>query len=513
MATFGATIWRSPLRAMVAGALLSGAIASILYGFNWHSFYDPRRYMAMNEAEQIAADIADLARLSGAGPESDDRLREALGLFLARRQARITVLRGDPLAPAWQLDNHAALDVARTRLDERFPLLEGVPESEQLTVLYAEAIRPKLATALMRAWTFSLSDYRADPERWWDERLYNRSAPLYGYLLTITLVGFGTIRALYRDQQELGRLTDEADRIADELGELRERRAAETKALRGQLDESERQRSEALRERERINTEIERVEQEYGEVRDRHALSDEVRDERLRGIGERKAKIERELASHDSKMARYESELTSVRGELNAAEELLAEVDNRHDDLMKRLRDRNRRIRQLQELVSQAQREAHSMQIDAVRSGDAAATAGSAASIIDELEEQLAPWLKTHEHASVNFSQHSKSHLVEEQFERIDRDFIDRHFSHVGNREYERGQRKTIRIVTTAGEEDQDSRHAELIVALDDEAGRTLGLRFEVRKSAPDVQHVGFVLALLLRARCRDFKSFAVVSR
>ena len=56
-------------------------------------------------------------------------------------------------------------------------------------------------------------------------------------------------------------------------------------------------------------------------------------------------------------------------------------------------------------------------------------------------------------------------------------------------------------------------RYGELIVALDDDAGRTLGLRYDVREDAPDTVQIGFVLALLLRAHCRDFRGFEIRPR
>jgi hypothetical protein len=69
-----------------------------------------------------------------------------------------------------------------------------------------------------------------------------------------------------------------------------------------------------------------------------------------------------------------------------------------------------------------------------------------------------------------------------------------------------------IRVNTTpASGEDEVS--GELVVVLDDDAGRTLGLRYALRGDAPDPDQVGFVLALLLRSHCRDFRSFAIRSR
>jgi len=111
--------------------------------------------------------------------------------------------------------------------------------------------------------------------------------------------------------------------------------------------------------------------------------------------------------------------------------------------------------------------------------------------------------------AQVSFSSHSHTGIVEAAFERIERGFVDRFFSHVVNPEYERGKRRTIRV--SAGQEDTSGhRFGELVIALDDDAGRTLGLRFDLRRDAPDASQIGFVLALLLQAHCREFRDFEI---
>ena len=42
------------------GFVVSAAIASVLYAFNWHTFYDTRAHSADAEALQISADIKGL---------------------------------------------------------------------------------------------------------------------------------------------------------------------------------------------------------------------------------------------------------------------------------------------------------------------------------------------------------------------------------------------------------------------------------------------------------------------
>jgi hypothetical protein len=511
MGGFWAGVWRSRSKTVTAWLVISALLASILYTFNWHSFYDTRRNMARAEARLIAEDVRAIARATRAAPGNDETFRTALRSFLGRRTPRVSVLRGTESAPTWSESNDAAVDPTRTRLDKRFVIAE--PSSSEaddgLQMKVSEAIRPSLATALRRAWLLSIADYADDSDRWWKTHLYNRSIPLYGYLLTILVVGFGTVRALHRDQVRLDGLQQQAGEIADELDELRARHTAEVASLRGRVDDTVTQRDDALRERARLNEEITAVEQEYGELKGKEAITADLEDERLRAIGRRKAMIERELATHDAKVEHYETELGQVKGELEAAEELLSEVEGRHEDLTSKLRERNRRIRELQTLVQQAQQDAHDFELDAAqRSLGGAADATPT----DPLEGQLERWLETEGSAKVNFSAHSRTGMVEAAFAKIDRGFVDRHFTHVVNPEYERGARRTIRVLGASGERESE-RHGELVIALDDDAGRTLGLRYDVKEDAPDVVQIGFVLALLLRARCREFRSYEIRTR
>ena len=63
---------------------------------------------------------------------------------------------------------------------------------------------------------------------------------------------------------------------------------------------------------------------------------------------------------------------------------------------------------------------------------------------------------------------------------------------------------------STRLEGDDEFPGGKLIIVLDDDAGRTLGMCFATRRDAPDPEYVGFTLALLLRVKCRDFHNFSI---
>ena len=177
-----------------------------------------------------------------------------------------------------------------------------------------------------------------------------------------------------------------------------------------------------------------------------------------------------------------------------------AELDNQ-------LNDKNRELWKLKAEVQGAQSHARESRLKTMMLTRSHIKKGE--HTLRMLEEMLKRWIRSSGAANVNFSTHGHASDVAAQFEKIERDFVDRYFTHVTNPEYERGQHRVIRV--KSGEDPDGGKFGELVIALDDDAGRTLGLRFDLRKDAPDAASVGFVLAMLLKAQTRDFRDFAVI--
>ena len=517
MSSFWAEIWRSPTRSTVAGAVISAVIASILYGFNWHTFYDTRTNFAKNRAELVAKDITTLALATKAAPGNDENFRKSLEQYLAPRRQLITVSRstGDMKdTPLWHQTNGTPVDTSRTLMAADFILdvAAGPGGKTPLHIEFRVGIRPRFIVALARAWSFSILSYIKNPQHWRAESLYNRSIPLYGYLLTIMIAGFGTIRAFYRDQQELIRLEQEGLEIAAELDQLRDQHSEEIALFHQQVDHTRQQRDETIKHRNQLTTEIIGIEREYQELIDTSTTPDED-DPRLQETANRKTQVERVLASYNIKVDYFERELRKTRSDLSAAEQLFHEVEDRRKGLTAKLQDRNREIRKLHGLIQETQKRMRAMESDQRRLKK---TNNQELYEWKEnqgtIEKQLGYWIKNGDHARVNFSSHSKVGLVEQQFKKIDPAFVDRYFSHINNSEYERGSRCLIRVITEEAENSNPA-YGRLIISLDDDAGRTLSMRFETRKDAPGPNHIGFVLALLLRAKCRDFYNFSIRTR
>ena len=268
------SIWRSRRRSALAGLLISALIASVLYAFNWHTFYSTRSNLAQQRAERIFADIHAIALHTASHPDHDQVFRDALRDYADHRRARITVTRLSPqpgTAPLWRQSNDVVIDQRRTLMDSVHELSDlgqhsGGEIGGRLRVQVEEAIRPPLYLALARAWSFSIIDYRQHPQRWHDDVLYNRSLPLYGYFLTILLVGFGTIRAFHRDQLELDRLQADAINACAELDRQQQQSQQQIEQLRRQQQQNQQQQLQAEQQQQHLQAELQDIDSEYRQL-------------------------------------------------------------------------------------------------------------------------------------------------------------------------------------------------------------------------------------------------------
>ena len=216
----------------------------------------------------------------------------------------------------------------------------------------------------------------------------------------------------------------------------------------------------------------------------------------------------RQLEKHEGAVAAHDEELDHLADELSAAEELLRDVDTQRNSLESQLKDKDRELWKLRNEIEGVRRKSSEQRARTMML--TRSNVRKAEIVANRIEDQLKHWVKKTGEVNVNFSEHGHAVVVKDFFGKLDREFIDRYFSHATNPEYERGKRKAIHI--TAGRDDSGAEYGELRVALDDDAGRTLGLRFELKKTAPDPKAVGLVLAMYLRALHRDLRDFEVLA-
>lgn len=213
----------------------------------------------------------------------------------------------------------------------------------------------------------------------------------------------------------------------------------------------------------------------------------------------------RELGQHDNAVGVHDAELGQLQQELSAAEQLLAEVDAQRNALNQQVQEQSHELWKLRAEIEATQRKSHEQRARTMMM--TRSNVRKTEVVANRLEDQLKHWVRKNGEISVNWSQHGHANVVAEAFAKLDRDFVDRYFSHATNPEYDRGQRRTIRVKPG---KDAEGDHGELVIVLDDDAGRTLGLRYELKKGAPDAAFVGFVLAMYLRALSRELRDYEI---
>ncbi|MCA8910746.1 MAG: hypothetical protein KDB82_03495 [Planctomycetes bacterium] len=322
-----------------------------------------------------------------------------------------------------------------------------------------------------------------------------KGIPLLVAFVIVLVICALAARGYWRDAQSISASKGETVRISSELESVREQQQQTLEQLRKRIEDVQAAKARAETERARLMKGLAEITGESGDgggVTIALASAKEM------------AEHARQLEVHDGALAAHDNELGQLQEELNAAEELLRDVDTQRNALESQLKDRDRELWKLRNEIESVRQKssvqrARTMMLTRsnIRKTDVVA---------NRLEDQLKRWVKKTGPVNVNFSEHGHAVTVKEAFEKLDREFLDRYFSHATNPEYERGQRRSIHV--HGGKDPDGTEYGELRVALDDDAGRTLGLRFELRGGAPDVKSVGFVLAMYLRAMNRDLRDF-----
>lgn len=303
-----------------------------------------------------------------------------------------------------------------------------------------------------------------------------------------------------------GDVQKEAEDVRAELVAMREEQQHTLEMLRERLANAQSEIDSALRDKERLMAELHEVVPDAPADASATFLIDKAH-EKVAQESKRQAAQTR-VAQREESIQRTQAEIEELKKELAAAEVLFFESDRRASELDKQLNDKSRELWKLKAEVQGAQSHARESRLKTMMLTRSHIKKGE--HTLRMLEEMLKRWIKSSGAANVNFSTHGHASEVAAQFEKIDRDFVDRYFTHVTNPEYERGQHRAIRI--KEGENPDGTKFGELVIALDDDAGRTLGLRFDLRKNSPSAQQVGFMLAMLLRAQCREFRDFEILA-
>lgn len=453
--------------AILVVALLSG----VYYVQNTFQYYDTMRLNTEKQHANLARQLAVL-HLSTDEHESDIATFKTLSQRVVDMTAEqisrsaIVVIDSSTNPPQIIASVQGIADSTRTEVKTEVSLGQLNPDMQGMYLIASYWNRPPMATALLRAWVWSLPDLIKDPASWAENKLYKRSFPFWVPFVIFT----GFIWLILRLISEY--LNTRAH--AAELG-------VESLMSRLQIKQREAQ---------------ELVDDARAEIESIRELLQEAEEENQR-IHERASLFEQELIEKEEKLK--EAEYT--RDEWIAHyEKAKRELENLHQEaeIGRRFRSRYEAIKNAEKIVSD---------LDAVSADNISFSSDD--SRFKKLQRYVADWVVSRSDGpQETWSEHGKYTIVVDAFYSIDQDFRRRFFVHAQNSEYGPHHRRTITVQT----DDKLEGRGSLRVVLNDDAGRALCLRYELRKKkgVPAVEKVGFALAVMLRSVHKDFESYQI---
>lgn len=371
----------------------------------------------------------------------------------------------------WAVSNDRKLDASRSLVSKDFSINSGESIFE---FSYRYSNRPPFLTALLRAWSWSVLDYLENPEGYWKYNLYNRSTPLYSALAVVALLSVPLFIRTYRDKQTYSLLKAHLRELEIKKNEAVIALAEEQRTTTERIQERDKKLAEITKDLEKVRLEAANISEESNQLL---ALGEaeilEVKSERQELINERE-ELQKAKETLESQYAKINSELVSTK---SAMENLKS--------------------------LSKVQ-----FHIENSITGDVANQTKLAkdSRAYNKLKAHLKKWILLKGKADVNISMHGTKKVISDALEKIDRDFIDEFFVHVNNERYSSAERRTIKVLPIS---DQNSYSGVINVYIDHDYGCALSFAFQTRNKAP-VNNIGFVLAVLLRAVCKDFEDYTI---
>lgn len=530
------------LGALTVALVVSGTFSSALYYLDWFKYYDTRRRVIEQGQEASVRQLALCYEVGDERAKADAEFEERVRGMLRTLRGRISISGVDPYGKDWQISGRDwTIDEDRTLVGRTADLGDYNKELSGVEVTIVESNRPPYLTSLMRAWFWSAPDLSKDAENWWEYRLYMRSVPLWAPFVVLATSLFLLLRQLARSAHyQLTLLQNQLDRASNSVTVQREELArkdamlAEAKVARAEVD------AETRAEMARLTDQLEREHQELDVLSRQQAELESTNAESARRAKQQEkqdqAELERLKAEKASAEAKLREQIARSRAEIDRLQQekaiqekaLIEELEVRQEEIESIRRDRDAQKQLLDEAeavlsgVSQkamdvgkkilvrfnddiARVEQWIKKLDSQEASESKLTQEDPR--FRRLERQIGRWLVSPSGSPAEaWSEHSRKDEVIKEFRKLDPVFVSKYVVLARNGKYNPHQAKCI-VVRRVGDEDK---MGELEVVLDE--ARTLCLRYRLRakKGVPDVDRIGFALAVILRVVSKQFEEYQI---
>lgn len=463
-------IWENNPRKNFMAIFTAVILSSILfYSVDWYWFYNTRATDKRLEAETQFNALKTMLILA----EGNNKQQvQVISDYLSNLNANITLTKKFNSKIIWKINNNKYLDKTKTiiSLNQIYTNNELVYEYE-----YEYANRPPFMMALYRAWTWSAYDLIKDFKAWNKYQLYHRSTPLYSCFIIIYTIIQLLFNRIYREKIEY-------------------------KQIKAYLEEFEEKKNNAL---------------VLLQDKTNNIMKELTEKDRL--IGQLRKNIEDVRCRHSNDIITAEDMMQNMHNKIVCLEEdidiLLLEKEHIEKERDKIIDEYNELEKKLVTNISIAESAKSIASVDAMLNNIDNQDVADRTKVVrdsrtfDKIRKQLKKWVKTNDWARTNISSHGTSGIISKYVEKIDSDFINEFFVHVRNEEYSSREAGTIKVVVNNG--DKKSYDGNLYVYLNNDMGCSIALAYNTKANAP-VKNIGFVLAIMLRAVCREFEDYKI---
>lgn len=438
-------------------------LSSVLYiCVDWYWFYNSRATEKELDSVVVLRSIREIADSN----VETERVGKRLTDFIAIVDANIKLTASVAGKEIFNFDNRKYIDTTRTQV---IKLDSFDSNGVTYAVKYQYSNRPGVIIAMWRAWSFSLYDLVKKPDIYFKYKLYNRSTPLLACFIivgAVCLLWFKYWRRIYKENSELLTRFESIKQTLDKTVNERDTRRSEIERL---VTEKEHE-QESLRQ----------------QLEDHSVFSNEV------------------LMMMQEKEKSLEEENEILRIEKNEIEQQLSSLNSARAEME---RDINTKDSTISELSTRLQKYEQIMRSVATPGDADKIKIGKDSRVFRELKKQLLKWIEIRGTTKISLADHGTRGTIEKYISKIDSDYLNDFFVIVKNEEYGPAEKASIKV--TVAPEGVKDYSGTISVYLDKDSGCCIALSFKTKEKAP-TEKVGFVLAIMLRAVCKEFADYRI---
>lgn len=448
----GRIISRYPIVFSVLVAIL---LASAVYAVNNYFFYRSREFDKNYEAQIVFQGVQSLTR---AEINNDPHLKALVESYINDIRASVTVEKSRDGVKVWKTWNGKQQDASRQMIKKE---MQFEADNSRYVIIYEYGNRPDMLLSVWRAFSFSIYDYVENSEQYWKYRLLNRSLPFWSYFLIIIFAVLVSVKKYKQDLQVIPLLQAH---YQDKMALV--------------IDNSKEQLEIERNEREEIEKVLEEKEKEL------ENLSNESAEEK-QSNSKLISKLKAEIASLSEQKENKDKLVYDREFQIMQLEEDKCNQNKRISELIKELNELSQKIKDTANMEQEHDRDVSFKNIKKIIR-----------------TEYLA---KNYKNGKV--SEHCRSHELVSLITKLREEEL---FVDVRNDAYEPRMQGTIKV-TDEKAVGNDGAVGSLKIVLRDDKGRSVLCSFAVKKEySSHIEKVGFVIAMLIRTKYKDFKDFTI---